>query len=387
MCPSYMVTLEDVHSTRGRANYMREILSGKMDAHEFHGQALHDVLDLCLECKGCKAECPSNVDMAKLKYEFLAHYNEANGVSLRSQVFARIHSLSRMGSKFPSLANAMMRRPAVRRLLERYVGIDSRRKLPELASQTFETWFKRRPARALENVVGKVVLFHDTFMDFNYPGIGKAATEVLEAAGSRVELVERQCCGRPMISKGLPEEARANADFNVRKLAPLVDSGYAIVGCEPSCLLTFRDEYPDLLKGSAVEKVARSSFLLEEFIVRERSAGRWKLEFKRQPAKALMHTHCHEKALVGSRFLKEALSLAYSVQEIDSGCCGMAGSFGFEKEHYDMSMAIGDRRLFPAVKGQPNAIVVAPGVSCRQQVEHATGRLPLHPAEALARAL
>jgi FAD/FMN-containing dehydrogenase/Fe-S oxidoreductase len=387
MCPSYMVTLEDEHSTRGRANYMREILSGKIEIEEWSGQRLHDALDLCLECKGCKAECPSNVDMAKLKYEFLAHYNEANGISLRSKLFAGIHKLSKMASVFPGISNAMMARPVVRQALDSYLGIDKRRKLPPIASQTFESWFRKRTKPAIANPVGKVLFFHDTFVDFNYPDIGKATTTLLEAAGYEVEIAERQCCGRPMISKGLPEEARANAAFNVGKLAPFVDRGYTIVGCEPSCILTFRDEYPDLLKGHDVDAVAKASFLLEEFIVREKKEGRWKLELKKQPAKALIHGHCHEKALIGSRYLKEMVSLAYNVEEIDSGCCGMAGSFGFEKEHYDISMAIGGRRLFPAVDKQPDAIVVAPGVSCRQQVEHATGRKALHPAEALVRAL
>jgi len=387
MCPSYMVTLEDEHSTRGRANYMREILSGKVDPEEFTGKALHDVLDLCLECKGCKAECPSNVDMAKLKYEFLAHYNEANGTPLRSRIFARIHSLSKMASLWPSLSNSVMTLPIVRRALDRYLLIDARRKLPPIADQTFESWFNKRPRPNQQIHAGKVVLFHDTFVDFNYPDIGKAATRLLEAAGYEVALAERQCCGRPMISKGLPEEARANAVFNVGRLLPFVQQGYSVVGCEPSCILTFRDEYPDLLKGHAVGAVAQATFLLEEFIVREKKEGRWNLAFKRQNAKALIHGHCHEKALIGSRFLKEAISLAYTVEEIDSGCCGMAGSFGFEKEHYDVSMAIGRRRLIPAVERQPDAIVVAPGVSCRQQVEHATGRKALHPAEALVLAL
>ena len=387
MCPSYMVTMEDVHSTRGRANYMREILSGKVDAQEFSGQALHDALDLCLECKGCKAECPSNVDMAKLKYEFLAHYNEANGTPLRSKLFARIHSLSKMAALLPSVANSVMARPVIRKALDRYLGIDARRKLPPIARQTFETWFRKQPKPAIANPAGKVILFHDTFVDFNYPEIGKATTKLLNAAGYEVELAERQCCGRPMISKGLPEEARANAAFNVARLNQFVEQGYSIVGCEPSCILTFRDEYPDLLKGNAVQAVAKASFLLEEFIVREKKEGRWKLDFKKQSAKALIHGHCHEKALIGSRFLKEAVSLAYAVEEIDSGCCGMAGSFGFEKEHYDVSMAIGRRRLFPAVERQPDALLVAPGVSCRQQVEHATGKKALHPAEALVLAL
>lgn len=190
-----------------------------------------------------------------------------------------------------------------------------------------------------------------------------------------------------MISKGFPEEARQNADFNVRTLEPYVARGYSIVGCEPSCILTFRDEYPDLLKGDPVRKVADATFLLEEFIVKEAQAGRWTLKFKPQSDHAMIHGHCHEKALIGSRYLKEALALAYTVEEIDSGCCGMAGSFGYEKEHYEISMAIGQRKLFGAIDMNPAAVLVAPGVSCRQQIEHATGRRAIHPAEALLRAL
>src|SRR6266581_4196989 len=392
MCPSYMVTLDDKHSTRGRANLMREILSGKLPPDEFTGKELHDTLDLCLECKGCKAECPSNVDMAKLKYEFLAHYNEANGTPLRSRMFANIHAASRVAALWPSLANWTLTNSAVRGLLDRFVGIDARRKLPLFASETFASWFAKRPKSQFRNsesgIAGKVVLFHDTFINYNYPDIGKAATALLEAAGYEVRLAEqRKCCGRPMISKGLPEAARKNANFNVRQLHTFVEAGYSIVGCEPSCILTFRDEYPDLVKSAHAADVAKASFLLEEFIVKEKQAGRWKLQFSRQQTKALLHGHCHEKALIGARYLKEARALAYPVEEIDSGCCGMAGSFGYEKEHYDISIAIGRRRLFPTVENNPNAIVVAPGVSCRQQVEHATGRRPLHPAEALVRAL
>jgi Fe-S oxidoreductase len=385
MCPSYMVTMEDKHSTRGRANLMREILSGKLPASEFTGTDLHDALDLCLECKGCKAECPSNVDLAKLKYEFLAHYNEINGTPMRSRMFAHIHKLSRMASAWPSMANWTLKNSAIRGALDRFVGIDSRRKLPLFAEETFESWFKKRPLRSGPS--GKVVLFHDTFLNYNYPDVGKAATHLLESAGYEVRIAERKCCGRPMISKGLPEAARANAQFNVEQLHPWVEKGYSIVGCEPSCVFTFRDEYPDLLKGEHVTNVARSSFLLEEFMVKEHQAGRWKLTFEKQEKKALLHGHCHEKALIGPRYLKESLAMAYQVEEIDSGCCGMAGSFGYEKEHYDISLAVGGRRLFPAVESNPDAIVVAPGISCRQQVEHATGRRPLHPAEALARAL
>src|SRR5262249_10113245 len=254
MCPSYMVTLDDKHSTRGRANLMREILSGKIPADEFTGKDLYDTLDLCLECKGCKAECPSNVDMAKLKYEFLAHYNEANGTPLRSRMFAYIHTASKVASIWPSLANWTLTNPIFRRALDRFAGIDSRRKLPLFASETFETWFAKRNGATAGNGqaarTGKVVLFHDTFINYNYPDIGKATTHLLEAAGYEVRIAkQRRCCGRPMISKGLAQDARENAEFNVRQLQEFVQDGYSIVGCEPSCILTFRDEYPDLVEN------------------------------------------------------------------------------------------------------------------------------------------
>ena len=284
------------------------------------------------------------------------------------------------------MANWTLTNSAVRRALDRFVGIDMRRKLPAFADETFEAWFLKRGASTAQE--RKVVLFHDTFINYNYPEIGKATTQLLEAAGYEVRIAtQRKCCGRPMISKGLAEDARENAEFNVRQLQPFVKDGYSIVGCEPSCILTFRDEYPDLVKNHHAADVAKASFLLEEFIVKEKQAGRWKLQFQRQEPRALIHGHCHEKALIGSRFLKEALALAYTVEEIDSGCCGMAGSFGYEKEHYDISLAIGRRRLFPAVEKNAAAVVVAPGISCRQQIEHATGRKALHPAEALVRAL
>ena len=210
---------------------------------------------------------------------------------------------------------------------------------------------------------------------------------MLEAAGYEVRLVDRVCCGRPMISKGLAEAARTNAALNVGRLHSYVKEGYSIVGCEPSCILTFRDEYPDLLTGDPVAEVARASFLLEEFIVRETREGRWHLDFRNPREKALVHGHCHQKALVGSGPLLEALRPAFDVEEIDSGCCGMAGSFGYEKEHYEISLAVGARRLFPGIEKDREAVVVAPGVSCRQQIAHATGRRAVHPAEALLGAL
>ncbi|MEK7444355.1 MAG: FAD-linked oxidase C-terminal domain-containing protein, partial [candidate division NC10 bacterium] len=387
MCPSYMATRDEEHSTRGRANALRAVLSGKVPAEDFTGRRLYDVMDLCLECKGCKAECPSNVDMAKMKYEFLHHYHAAHGVPLRARFFGRIGDLSWWGSRLAPVSNWLAAAPPSRWLLERLLGIDRRRPLPPFARESFTDWFDRRRPRA-EAPRGSVVLFHDTFATYNVPEVGRAAVEVLEAAGYRVELVNRKCCGRPLISKGLLDEARASAAFNVARLHPFAVRGIAVVGLEPSCLLTLRDEYVDLLRSEEARLVARSAFLLEEFLLRERARG-LTLRFRDGARRALLHGHCHQKASVGTAPTVAALSWAgYEVTEVDSGCCGMAGSFGFEKEHYELSVTLGNRRLAPAVRAaEAGTCVVAPGISCRQQIEHLTGRRAKHPAEVLREAL
>jgi len=387
MCPSYMATRDEEHSTRGRANALRAVLSGRMAPKEFTGQRLHEVMDLCLECKGCKSECPANVDMAKMKYEFLHHYYRANGLPLRNRLFGRIETLNRLLSHVPTIANWMTAVPFNRWLMEKVVGIDRRRPLPALARQTFTDWFRQRPAPAAAPR-GEVVLFHDTFVTYNTPEIGRAAVQLLEAAGYHVALVDRKCCGRPLISKGMLTEAREHAAFNVERLHPYAARGVAIVGLEPSCLLTLRDEWVDLLRTDEARAVAAQSALLEQFLLRERERG---LELRWTPhgRQVLLHGHCHQKAIVGTAPTVGALNWAgYKVSEVDSGCCGMAGSFGFEREHYDISVALGDRRLAPAVRAAPVATeVVAPGISCRQQIEHLTGRRAKHPAEVLWEAL
>ncbi len=387
MCPSYMATRDEEHTTRGRANALRAVLSGALPASEFTGRRLHEIMDLCLECKGCKAECPSNVDMAKLKYEFLHHYYRAHGLPLRNRLFGRIARLNALGARVPGLANRLAALGASRWLLERVAGIDRRRPLPALAAETFTAWFARhRPPAAAPR--GDVVLFHDTFLTYNVPEIGRAAVELLEAAGYRVVLVDRKCCGRPLISKGMLADAREHLAWNVARLAPHVARGVPVVGLEPSCLLTLRDEAVDLLRSDEARAVARGSFLLEEFLVRERARG-LALPFRRHGRAALLHGHCHQKALAGTAPTVAALRWAgYAVTEVDSGCCGMAGSFGFEREHYDISVWLGNRRLAPAVKAAgPETEVVAPGMSCRQQIEHLTGRRARHPAEVLRQAL
>ncbi len=394
MCPSYMVTLEEEHSTRGRANALREALSGRLPKEAWTSPRMYEVLDLCLECKGCKAECPINVDMAKLKYEFLAHYYEAHGTPLRARLFANIELLNQVGCALAPLSTTLANLGVSRWALEKVVGIDRRRSLPPFARQPFDRWFRKHVPNTGTRAQGKVVLFHDTFMNYNYPEIGQAAVAVLERAGYEVMLVAKKCCGRPMISKGMIEEARANAISNVNLLAPYVEQGMPIIGCEPSCILTLRDEYPDLVADTRVQTVAANSFMIEEFLAQLHGRGELHLRFKDVKRYLMLHGHCHQKALIGTGPSLTVLRLppGFEVEEVDSGCCGMAGSFGFEHEHYDLSRAIGSRRLFPAVQAKMQATngdfdVVAAGVSCRQQVEHFTGKRPKHLVEVLAEAL
>src|SRR5258705_10262719 len=334
MCPSYMATRDEEHSTRGRANALRAVLSGRVPPAEFTGKRLYEVMDLCLECKGCKAECPSNVDMAKMKYEFLYHYYQANGLPLRNRVFGRIAQLNRLMSRLPALANWMNALPFNRWVMEKVMGIDRRRPLPALATQTFTDWFARRPAPGAAPR-GEVVLFHDTFVTYNTPEIGRAAVELLEAAGYQVVLVDRKCCGRPLISKGMLTEAREHAAWNVARLYPYAARGVAIVGLEPSCLLTLRDETVDLVRTDDARAVAGQSLLFEEFLLRERARG-LTLSFGGNGKKALLHGHCHQKALVGSAPTVGVLRWAgFEVQEVDSGCCGMGRCFGLWRRNKD----------------------------------------------------
>lgn len=385
MCPSYMVTREEEHSTRGRANLLRAVLSGKLPSASLTEDRLHQSLDLCLECKGCKGECPSTVDMAKLKYEYLHQYNKANGISRRTWIFANINTLSRWGSRFAPLSNWLTKIPGIRLVMDIVLGVDSRRALPRFASESFPAWFKTHTPSG-QGESGQVVLFNDTFMNYNLPQIGKAATYLLEKAGFRVILANTSCCGRPMISKGLLLKAKSNAISNVNSLLPYAEQGIPIIGCEPSCILTLKDEYPDLLRTDASKLVASNSYLIDEFLQLLHGQGKLKLEFSDLGKNVLFHGHCHQKALVGTKSSIDTLSMpkGYQVEEINSGCCGMAGSFGFEKEHYDLSMNIADLRLLPAIAKKDDSWEVAVmGVSCRQQIEHGTNIQPRHFVEIL----
>ena len=392
MCPSFMATREEEHSTRGRANALRAALSGKLPEGSLTGKRLYEVMDLCIECKGCKAECPSSVDMAKIKFEFLARYYEKNGTPLRVRFFGLVPLLSRLiAGPLAILANAPGKLAPVKFLLEKGLGISAKRSLPAFADQSFNAWYQHnRGAAGINPAQKQVVLFNDTFNTYNDPHISIAALEVLEAAGYEVLLPGHKCCGRPMISKGLVKQARAAARDTVAKLLPFAEAGIPIVGLEPSCLLSFRDEYKYLLPGEkAVGTVAEMSFTFEEFIAGLVEKGELHLDPEKSGRKALLHGHCHQKSLVGTAPSHATLAAAgYAVSEVDSGCCGMAGSFGYEAEHVDISLKIGERRLFPAVRQEDGeTIIVAAGTSCRHQIHDGTGRKALHPAEAIRLAL
>ncbi len=401
MCPSFMATRDEEHSTRGRANLLRAALSGLLPEEELSGHRLHQALDLCLECKACKAECDSGVDMAKLKYEFLDNYHKAHGISRRSRMFAGIHRLNRLGSRFAPFSNWAARSPFGKFFAGAVLGIHPSRSLPAFASQSFPEWFRSRPSRspsptASRNggespAVGRtVVLLNDTFMNYNYPQVGRAAVEILEAAGMNVVLADAGCCGRPMLSKGMLGQASASARHNVDLLHSYAEQGIPIVGCEPSCLLTLRDEYPELVQDQRAKAIARNSYLFDEYLVLLHDRGELDLQFRDEPKKVLFHGHCHQKALAGTDSSLRALRLppGWEVELVNAGCCGMAGSFGFEKEHYDISMTIGNLALFPAVraKGEEWELAVT-GVSCRQQIEDGAGRPARHLVELLRDAL
>jgi Fe-S oxidoreductase len=355
---------------------------------------MYDVMDLCIACKACKAECPSSVDMGKIRFDFLARYNAKHGTPFRAELLGHMADLDRFFSgPLASVANASLRSLPVRWAMEKTLGISRQRVLPAFAEEPFTAWFENRLA-PLENRLaprGSVVLFNDTWNTYNTPRVSIAATEVLEAAGFAVILPGHGCCGRPLISKGLLAEARLAALETVNRLAPLAERGLPIVGLEPSCLLTLRDEYHYLLpEDPRVNRIAEQALTFEEFVAGLAVRDELNLSFTDEPRQLLLHGHCHEKALIGTAPSHQTLSLpiGYQVTEVDSGCCGMAGAFGYEAEHYEISLKMADRSLLPAIRdAEADTVIVAAGISCRQQIEHGSGRQALHPAEVLRHAL
>jgi FAD/FMN-containing dehydrogenase/Fe-S oxidoreductase len=374
MCPSYMATREEEHSTRGRAQALVKVLSTPDPKAALGDARLHEILDLCLECKACKSECPLSVDMASLKSEFLSHYQDVHGVPLRSRLFGSIRRLNRLGAATAPVSNVAAR-------LAPLAGIARERPLPRFTRDTLIRWHRRRPSRTGR----EVVFLADSFTTFTEPAVGRAAIELLEAAGYAVRLESAGCCGRASISKGLLDQARAMAAGMAARLAPYAERGVPIVGCEPSCLLTLREEHLALLPGDPrAQAVASQARLVEELLLEA------ELDLRPIAQRIVFHGHCHQKALIGTRATVELLRRipGAEVTELDAGCCGMAGSFGFEAEHYDLSMQIGESRLFPALRAEPaDTIVAATGVSCRQQIAHGVGARARHPVQIVRDAL
>jgi len=385
MCPSYMATRDEADTTRGRANALRAAISGGLE-DGMSDQAVHDALDLCLECKACKSECPSNVDMAKLKYEFIAQYYEKQGRPFRAWLFGNIELINRVGSTFAPISN-WVSGLSISRYMMAKVGIAPERSLPPFTRQKFDRWFNRRQGRSSDK---RVALFADTYLNYNYPEIGIAATEVLEAAGYEVLLAEKRCCGRPMLTGGMMSEVKQNAAYNVDRLVEYVKSGYEIVGFEPSCVSMLTDDYVDLISGEDTREVAAHAHTFENFLSDLNGRGELSLPFTAVEKTILVHGHCHQKALWGIGPSLDVLNMppGYSATAIDSACCGMAGAFGYEKEHYDISVQIGEDRLLSVVREAENDVeIAAAGLSCREQIAQTTGKTARHPAEVLRDAL
>jgi FAD/FMN-containing dehydrogenase/Fe-S oxidoreductase len=395
MCPSYMATRDEKHTTRARANILREYLRKPNVKNRFNHYEIYDVMDLCLLCKACKSECPSGVDVAKLKAEFLQHYYDANGIPLRTRLIANISQMNRLASVLPAIYNLSVSNPIASGVFKKIAGFAPQRSLPLLGKVTMRKWYQKHQTNFNhEHPKGKVFLFNDEFTNFNDTGTGKNAVLLLETLGYEVVMPRHVESGRAYISKGLLKKARKIAVENVSKLKDLISEETPLVGIEPSAILTFRDEYidlvPDELKQDA-KKLGRNSLLFEEFIGREIEKGNITSEsFASEHKKIKLHGHCHQKAIASQAPSLQMLSLPenYEVEVIPSGCCGMAGSFGYEKEHYTVSMKIGELVLFPAIREkEPAALIAAPGTSCRHQIKDGTGESALHPIDILYAAL
>ena len=398
MCPSFRATRDERDSTRGRANALRQSLvpgpssfagpSHDADQGLLGKKWVAEVMDLCLSCKACKAECPSSVDMAKLKAEFQQAYY-ADRVRPRGHYLVKnVDVLSPLAARWAGAANWLGRRKFVRGLMEATTGIDRRRSLPEIHRNHFRRWFAtRRPGVSHPPLASRpsVILLDDCFTTFQEPRIGQAAVEVLEQAGYRVDLAGL-CCGRAMISKGFIADARELARRALPKLARRVADGTPILGLEPSCIYTLADEWPDLVPGPDADRVAAAAEPVETWLARQANDKRLSLTFGGDGGRAVLHTHCHQNALAGSAGPAAAVRLAPGVElsVLDAGCCGMAGAFGYEKEHYDISVAVAELALAPAVRAAGQATVIATGTSCRHQIRDVVGRKAIHPIEFLA---
>jgi len=425
MCPSYRATLEEQHLTRGRANSLRLALSGQLGAEALTSEEMHATLDLCVSCKGCKRECPTGVDMARMKVEFLHHYHRRHGYGLRDKLIAYLPRYAPWAARLAPVVNLRDRIPGLARLSEAWLGLSARRTLPRWRRDTFLGTSSApspphptlsREGRGIFSSTGEgvfpsplpspargeggksVVLFADTFNNYFEPDNLRAAVQVLEAGGYRVDIARSPdggrplCCGRTFLAVGMVDEARKEARRMIEVLKPYAERGVPVVGLEPSCLLTLRDEYLVLgLGDDEVGVLAARADLFEEFLADELDAGRLRLPLRALPdAKALLHGHCHQKAFAAMPAVQRVLEQipGLQVESVESSCCGMAGAFGYEAAHYDLSMKMGEAGLLPKVRGAASStLIVADGTSCRHQIRDRTGREPLHVARVLQRAL
>jgi len=394
MCPSFMATKNERDTTRARANILREILTNSEKINRFDSKEIYDVMDLCLSCKGCKSECPSNVDVAKLKAEFLQHYYDANGIPFRSKLIANFDKSSRLGAMAPGVYNFMMTAPGVSNLVKKISGFATKRSMPIMHKTTLKKWYQAHKKSKIKSQKSKIYLFCDEFTNYNDTGIGIKAILLLEKLGYEIIIPQHEESGRAWLSKGLLRDAKKIANKNIALLSPVITSETPLIGIEPSAILTFRDEYLDLANDDQVDaakRLAKNVFTIEEFIASEIEKGNInKEQFTKEKRAIKLHGHCQQKALSSVAPSVKMLSLPdnYSVEVIPSGCCGMAGSFGYEKEHYDLSMKIGELVLFPAVRNRSEGtLIAAAGTSCRHQVKDGTGVKALHPVEILWNAL
>ena len=396
MCPSFMATLDENATTRARANILREFLTNSTKPNPFDHKEIYSILDLCLSCKGCKAECPSNIDMAKYKAEFLQHYYDANGIPLRTRLIAYITKINSLGSILPSVFNFFVENKFTSGILKKMLGFAPKRSIPALYKFTLRSWLKKNTPNAgnMQGLKGKVYLFADEFSNYNDTEIGIKAVKLLSQLGYQVEIPKHGESGRTYISKGLIRTAQKIANQNVSLLKDLISDKTPLIGIEPSAILSFRDEYPELVKPELrkdAAQLSKNALLFDEFIVREAEKGNISAKQFTSEAKTIkLHGHCQQKSVATTETTKKMLTLPtnYTVEEIKSGCCGMAGSFGYEKEHYQLSMKVGELVLFPEIKkAADDVLIAAPGTSCRHQIFDGTHRKALHPVEILFDAL
>jgi Fe-S oxidoreductase len=380
-----MVTREEEHSTRGRAHLLFEMLQGDVVKGGWKSEEVKESLDLCLACKGCKGDCPVNVDIATYKAEFLSHYYRGRLRPRSAYAMGLIYWWARLASRMPGLANFMTHAPLLRNIAKWAADVAPQRKMPTFAAQPFTQWFRQRGPR--NEGAPKLLLWPDTFNNYFHPDVAKAAVEVLESAGYQVTIPEQTlCCGRPLYDHGMLTTARRLLKQILTSLEPQIVAGVPLVGLEPSCAAVFRDELLNFFpQDENAQRLSKQTFLLSEFLMQKAPD----YQLPRLARKALVQGHCHQKAVMGMDAEKEILlKLGLDVALPDTGCCGMAGSFGFEKEHYDISIQCGERALLPAVRNAPDeTLIIADGFSCQEQIAQTTGRQPLHLAQVLQMAL